>query len=370
MRINSVSKKKNAILLSIFVLFDLINLTSSIQQYSGTNNSQNNNDTNDFLALTNTHLWSDNSPSIQHDSINHIMNHATPLTNYDRTTTTTIPCLLDSADSENSAKFLSIPGINPPSAIETLMNEQAKMKTKSIGKNILIPTIRNNNNNIISSSTSGRMLGLSHIKATILTIVMISSILAKSWSLFAISAILYLLEASTCSTRRYLSNRGESPSTILDYIHQLRCTEPKVKWTIQCYHYRTHSTTDRNGKRTTHRTKVVTYRASEDYHFQNWKDLTHIIMPFLEDILRVKSLQKTVRFIKLSCWKLIFMDKTTMMDYFIKQKLFFNLNGNRDWHTELFTSLQGTESLLFYYYILILIDVVFLDVMHELYCPN
>ena len=312
----SISKNRILVLsFLIFLLFDLTHLTSSID-YSGTNCRNNNDCRNNELALT---LSLDDSPSIRHKSVNRI----------DHATNPTIPCLFDRTDLENSAQFLTLPGLDPESAIERLMAEQAKMKTKSIGKNILIPTIRNN-----------RLLPLSHLKATILTIAMITSILARSWSLFAVSAILYFLEASICSTRRYLSNT-ESPATILDYVHNLRRTQPKVKWTIQCYHYRTHTTTGRNGKRTTHRTKIVTYRASEDYRFQNWKDLTQTQIPFLEDVLSVKSLQ-TLRFVKISCFKTIFMDHATMMDYFNKQKLFFDFNSRRDWHTELFTSLQGT----------------------------
>ena len=48
---------------------------------------------------------------------------------------------------------------------------------------------------------------------------------------------LYLLEAYTCNTRRYLTNAITSPNGVEEYIERLRQEEPVVSWRVRCFHY-------------------------------------------------------------------------------------------------------------------------------------
>lgn len=48
---------------------------------------------------------------------------------------------------------------------------------------------------------------------------------------------LYLLEAYSCSTRRYLSNAISSPKEVEEYIEKLRHEAPVVTWKVRCFHY-------------------------------------------------------------------------------------------------------------------------------------
>lgn len=48
---------------------------------------------------------------------------------------------------------------------------------------------------------------------------------------------LYLVEAYSCSTRRYLANAVSSPVELEDYIERLRHEPPVVTWKVRCFHY-------------------------------------------------------------------------------------------------------------------------------------
>ena len=49
--------------------------------------------------------------------------------------------------------------------------------------------------------------------------------------------LLYLLEAHTCSTRRFLANAITSPDEVEVYIERLRNEAPIITWKVRCFHY-------------------------------------------------------------------------------------------------------------------------------------
>ena len=49
--------------------------------------------------------------------------------------------------------------------------------------------------------------------------------------------VLYLIEAHTCSTRRYLANAITSTSEVEEFIEKLRNEPPVVTWKVRCFHY-------------------------------------------------------------------------------------------------------------------------------------
>jgi hypothetical protein len=49
--------------------------------------------------------------------------------------------------------------------------------------------------------------------------------------------VVYLLEAYSCSTRRYLSNAISSPKEVEQYIENLRKESPVVTWKVRCFRY-------------------------------------------------------------------------------------------------------------------------------------
>lgn len=118
-----------------------------------------------------------------------------------------------------------------------------------------------------------------HVKASVLTVSLFSVMIrnffcvaspkTSDWAGFIILWILYIVEASTCSTRRYLSNI-RTPVEVSDIIHEFQRVAPRVRWNLECYHYEDdyrRSTDSRRGH-TDGSTKRVTHRASEVYEFQ------------------------------------------------------------------------------------------------------
>jgi hypothetical protein len=128
-------------------------------------------------------------------------------------------------------------------------------------------------------SRPGKVRRVKHVKASILTVGLFSIVLrnllwvaspqTSDWAGFVILWILYIVEGSTCSTRRYLSNI-RTPVEVKDIIHKFQQVAPRVRWNLECYHYEDdyrRSTVSRRGH-TDSSTKRVTHRASEVYEFQ------------------------------------------------------------------------------------------------------
>ena len=124
----------------------------------------------------------------------------------------------------------------------------------------------------IGTSSTLSSLGVRHVRATALTIILVcaalsalasklrdmlktidvvgpwwqvASVLVKCTillprfgSLFVILiGALYLTEAHCCSTRRYLANALSGPAAVEDYVEGLRQAPPVARWTVRCFHY-------------------------------------------------------------------------------------------------------------------------------------
>jgi hypothetical protein len=125
----------------------------------------------------------------------------------------------------------------------------------------------------------GKERRVKHVKASILTVSLLSVVIrncfcvaspqTSDWAGFIVLWILYIVEASTCSTRRYLSNT-RTPLEVNDMIRELQRVAPRARWNLECYHYEDdyrRSTASRRGHAESS-TKRVTHRASEVYEFQ------------------------------------------------------------------------------------------------------
>jgi hypothetical protein len=55
--------------------------------------------------------------------------------------------------------------------------------------------------------------------------------------LLTAAIVLYILEAYTCSTRRYLANAISTPVELEAYVERLRQEPPVVTWKVRCFHY-------------------------------------------------------------------------------------------------------------------------------------
>lgn len=132
----------------------------------------------------------------------------------------------------------------------------------------------------LSSSVNPHLTGrgLNHIKATLLSSILVLALLSAiaSWIRFQLeqassasadarslparitvffaqwtilkvpkfdtwflvtAACLYFWEAHTCSTRRYLANAISSPSGVEEYIESLRSHNPVISWKVRSFHY-------------------------------------------------------------------------------------------------------------------------------------
>jgi hypothetical protein len=110
---------------------------------------------------------------------------------------------------------------------------------------------------------------------------------AQVWIVLGILVVLYLLLAVVSPTRRYLSNilsRG-----IEDYVSRLIKAEPRLAWSIQCYHFRSESYTDSKGKRRTRRKRVNTHTAHSAFEFDVCDDVSGaVIGPTFAPVRRLR----------------------------------------------------------------------------------
>lgn len=121
-------------------------------------------------------------------------------------------------------------------------------------------------NHELGKQSMTRALGsspLSHIKASVLTVTLLVFICTKkidsSW--FWIALVLYLLEASCCSTRRFLSN-SYTPRQLENYMQTLKEAPLEIIWMVECWHYQ-HLHNRESRKNVMH--KVVTHRGSQKF---------------------------------------------------------------------------------------------------------
>jgi hypothetical protein len=131
---------------------------------------------------------------------------------------------------------------------------------------------------LADKSNKKKKKAVSHIKASILTVSLFGLLLrnlviskehqhgGSSWGPVLFVGLLYLLEAFFCSTRRYLSNVME-PRDVIEYVESLQRTAPKVRWDVECFHYRDEGFSSRR-RHDSAPTKVVTHKAHQDFWFQ------------------------------------------------------------------------------------------------------
>jgi hypothetical protein len=126
----------------------------------------------------------------------------------------------------------------------------------------------------------GRERPVKHVKASLLTVGLFAFLFRNlfwvvspsrnDWAGFVFLCVLYLVEASTCSTRRYLSNI-RTPAQAEETIYKFQEGAPRVRWNLECYHYEDnyrHSTVSRRGRGLDSTSyKRVTHRASQVYEF-------------------------------------------------------------------------------------------------------
>lgn len=116
---------------------------------------------------------------------------------------------------------------------------------------------------------------IKHIKATVLTFIiyglfirLLSTEHRGQWTpSFIIALLCYLVEAATCSTRRYLSNMY-TPAQVKQHLQRLREAPPNVVWFAECYHYQSPPPMNKGRNPSNSRTKVVTSRDSQSLLFQ------------------------------------------------------------------------------------------------------
>lgn len=152
-------------------------------------------------------------------------------------------------------------------------------------------------------------------------------------------AVLYIVEAFTCTTRRYLINALSSSEEMEEYLESLRQVKPNVIWKVRCFHYETQpatsqkddtdnianntddnddneeddsdsnemtkamikskpKTTTSSNKNTTNKIpripkKVITHRATKQYEFDDWEDQTMVSLwkraPIISSLMSLSS---------------------------------------------------------------------------------
>ena len=196
----------------------------------------------------------------------------------------------------------------------------------------------------------------------------------------ALIAVLYLIEAHSCSTRRYLANALSGPAAVEDYIEGLRQAPPVARWTVRCFHYEQRKSlawlsfllrmllgTDNNfgsdaaeGMEDSRPTscanhiaraglsrptsqgpsfltkKVVTHQATKTYQCVSWKDETTVGL-----WKRAWSPELTAPFTKLSlCKVLLLSNGKARSDYFTQQTDFVMREGSKDQYAEFSTNID------------------------------
>jgi hypothetical protein len=174
--------------------------------------------------------------------------------------------------------------------------------------------------------------------------------------------ILYLVEAYTCSTRRYLANAINSPSELEAFIEKLREEPPEVLWTVRSFHYEkplwlspiqlTRSLWRRfkkqdddeapdssSGKLSSSllRRKVVTNRATGSYRYKQCVDKTTLGL-----WKRAPApLSSAAPFTKMTLSKLLILsNEKARKDYFKQQSDFVTEHGQDDEYAEFSTHIQ------------------------------
>ncbi|KAL7552919.1 hypothetical protein ACHAWF_016172 [Thalassiosira exigua] len=209
----------------------------------------------------------------------------------------------------------------------------------------------------------------------------------------ATTIILYLLEAYSCSTRRYLSHALDAPAEVESYLEQIRRVEPAVTWKVRCFHYEDRefwkniqnctgawkiwtnwmrksvedggdadeggkardqigaapsNSGSKNGAETVSDSpplwlarKVITHQAVGTYKFGSWEDCTLASLWKRSQSFSSTSQEAPAPFSKLTLSKLLVLkDKATRENYFAQQAAFVMQEGRKDVHAEFATSIS------------------------------
>lgn len=179
---------------------------------------------------------------------------------------------------------------------------------------------------------------------------------------FLISTIvLYLIEAYTCSTRRYLSHAMDAPTEIETYMEKLRLAKPIVKWKVRCFHYEDRLRRLKELRKKfdnidgeTHLNnvvgdtpplwmakKVVTHEAVDTYKFGTCEDHTLASLWKRQQSFSSTSQNENAPFSKLALSKLLVLkDRRAREDYFAQQAAFVTMEGRKDVYAEFATSIE------------------------------
>lgn len=180
-----------------------------------------------------------------------------------------------------------------------------------------------------------------------------------NWFLMT-TLVCYLLEASTCNTRRYLTNAISSPDGVEEYIERLRNENPIVTWKVRCFHYERRwlafllapqllfRNSDMSGDQDGDRSlgvapsglltkKVVTHHAEATYKFNQCHDNT------IAGVWKRAELSNSMLapFTKISLRKLLVLpNQKARLDYFQQQATFVTAQGQADEFAEFSTNIQ------------------------------
>lgn len=186
--------------------------------------------------------------------------------------------------------------------------------------------------------------------------------------------LLYLIEAFSCSTRRYLSHALNAPTEVEEYLERIRLAKPVVKWKVRCFHYedrlrglkelgkkvedvneKLHDVLDSSSPSAASSSsssksfadtpplwmakKVVTHEAVGTYKFDNCQDQT--VASLWKRSQSFSSSAHGAPFSKLALSKLLVLkDRRAREDYFAQQAKFVTLEGRKDVYAEFATSIE------------------------------
>jgi hypothetical protein len=256
----------------------------------------------------------------------------------------------------------------------------------------LVSTYFESSNNNAADSSSSTLLGQGHLFTMAFThplmqkvaaflspiiqfiLLLIHSLLylrlpSYSPKFLITTIILYLLEAFTCSTRRYLSHALNAPTEVEAYLERIRIAKPVVKWKVRCFHYedrlrglkelgkkidnvneKLHDALDSSHSTSSSKSfgdtpplwmakKVVTHEAVGTYKFNNCEDQT--VASLWKRSQSFSSTEHGAPFSKLALSKLLVLkDRRAREDYFAQQASFVTLEGRKDVYAEFATSIE------------------------------
>jgi len=181
----------------------------------------------------------------------------------------------------------------------------------------------------------------------------------------SLTAALYLFEAYTCSTRRYLANAIQSPKELEAFLDKLRQEPPQVEWKIRSFHYEkplwlspqrnfqkqqqlpdddATATSERpigsSSSNSLLRRKVVTNQAIGSYQYKHCTDKTTVGVWKRAPA----STSMPAPFTKMTLTKLLVLsNQKARQDYFEQQSSFVTEHGQGDEFAEFSTSIQVAD---------------------------